>query len=316
MVNIILTTKQLNLITEREQLNESLLSLENGLMLAGFVPVIGEVADIALICYYLYKGEKLYAALMLIALIPTVGDFIAKPIIKFFKGSKAGTVAMKQGGVKLTQYLTKHPEAAAKFTSLGKYVKSPAVEKTVQGISKISPRLGSKLTSGLGEITGVGGALGGLTSGAKEVMAGGKFARGLKDYFQGERLTKYFAKHGVLPEKGIQKWWLNVQARGDRKDAFRKFIITNNLLASFGIPSLTTFEKKLSDDEEFRKKVADDPKMSDYIAQNYESNSKSNKESDDSDSDSKPSEETKSKSNPFGDMLRNILTGSLSRIVA
>jgi hypothetical protein len=56
--------------------------------------------------------------------------------------------------------------------------------------------------------------------------------------------------------------------------------------------------------------------MSDYIAQNYESNSKSNKESDDSDSDSKPSEETKSKSNPFGDMLRNILTGSLSRIVA
>jgi len=314
MADIILTTKQLNLITEREQLNESLLSLENGLMLAGFVPVIGEVADIALICYYLYKGEKLYAALMLIALIPTVGDFIAKPIIKLFKGSKAGTVAMKEGGVKLTQYLAKNPEAAAKFTSLGKYAKSPVVEKTVEGISKISPGLGSKLTSGLGEITGVGGALGGLTSGAKEVMAGGKFGRGLKDYFQGERLTKYFAKHGVLPEKGIQKWWLNVQSRGDRKDAFRKFIMTNNLLAAFGIPSLTTFEKKLSDDEEFRKKIADDPKMSEYIAQNYEGDSKNNKKSEDS--DSKPSEESKSKSNPFGDMLNNILTGSLSRIVA
>jgi hypothetical protein len=313
MADIILTTKQLNLITEREQINESLFSLENALMIAGFVPVIGEVADIALICYYLYKGEKLYAALMLIALIPTVGDFIAKPIIKFFKGSKAGTVAMKEGGVKLTQYLAKNPEAAAKFTSLGKYVKSPVVEKTVEGISKISPGLGSKLTSGLGEITGVGGALGGLTSGAKEVMAGGKFGRGLKDYFQGERLTKYFAKHGVLPEKGIQKWWLNVQSRGDRKDAFRKFIMTNNLLAAFGIPSLTTFEKKLSDDEEFRKKIADDPKMSEYIAQNYEGDSKNNKKSEDS--DSKPSEESKSKSNPFGDMLNNILTGSLSRIV-
>jgi hypothetical protein len=314
MADIILTTKQLNLITEREQINESLFSLENALMIAGFVPVIGEVADIALICYYLYKGEKLYAALMLIALIPTVGDFIAKPIIKLFKGSKAGTVAMKEGGVKLTQYLAKNPEAAAKFTSLGKYVKSPVVEKTVEGISKISPGLGSKLTSGLGEITGVGGALGGLTSGAKEVMAGGKFGRGLKDYFQGERLTKYFAKHGVLPEKGIQKWWLNVQSRGDRKDAFRKFIMTNNLLAAFGIPSLTTFEKKLSDDEEFRKKIADDPKMSEYIAQNYEGDSKNNKKSEDS--DSKPSEESKSKSNPFGDMLNNILTGSLSRIVA
>jgi hypothetical protein len=282
-------------------------------MLAGFVPVIGEVADIALICYYLYKGEKLYAALMLIALIPTVGDFIAKPIIKFFKGSKAGTVAMKEGGVKLTEYLAKHPEAAAKFTSLGKYAKSPAVEKTVEGISKISPGLGSKLTSGLGEITGVGGALGGLTSGAKEVIAGGKFARGLKDYFQGERLTKYFARHGVLPEKGIQKWWLNVQSRGDRKDAFRKFIMTNNLLAAFGIPSLTTFEKKLSDDEEFRKKIADDPKMSEYIAKNYGGDSKNSKQSEDS--DSKNSEESKSKSNPFGDMLQNILTGSLSRVV-
>ena len=303
MADIILTTKQLNLITEREQLNESLLSLENGLMLAGFVPVIGEVADIALICYYLYKGEKLYAALMLIALIPTVGDFIAKPIIKFFKGSKAGTVAMKEGGVKLTEYLAKHPEAAAKFTILGKYAKSPAVEKTVEGISKISPGLGSKLTSGLGEITGVGGALGGLTSGTKEVIAGGKFARGLKDYFQGERLTKYFARHGVLPEKGIQKWWLNVQSRGDRKNAFRKFIMTNNLLAAFGIPSLTTFEKKLSDD----------PKMSEYIAKNYGGDSKNSKQSEDS--DSKNSEESKSKSNPFGDMLQNILTGSLSRVV-
>ena len=310
MADIIITKKQLDLITESQQLNESLLSFENILMLAGFIPVIGEVADIALICYYLYKGEKLYAALMLIALIPTVGDFIAKPIIKFFKGSKAGTVAMKEGGVKLTQYLAKNPEAAAKFTSLGKYVKSPVVEKTVEGISKISPGLGSKLTSGLGEITGVGGALGGLTSGAKEVMAGGKFGRGLKDYFQGERLTKYFAKHGVLPEKGIQKWWLNVQSRGDRKDAFRKFIMTNNLLAAFGIPSLTTFEKKLSNDAEFRKKVADDPKMSDYIAQNYDSTK--SKKSDNNDEDSKHSEE--SKSNPFEDMFKNILTGSLNPI--
>ena len=314
MADIIITNEQFNLITEREQLNESLLSLENVLMVAGFVPVIGEVADIALICYYLYKGENLYAALMLIALIPTVGDFIAKPVIRFFKGSKAGSKALAKGGVELTEFLAKHPEQAAKFTSLGKYVKSPVVEKTVQGISKVSPSLGSKLTSGLGEITGVGGALGGLKSGAQEAIAGGKFARGLKDYYQGERLTKYFAKNGVLPEKGIQKWWLNVQARGDRRDAFRKFIATNNLLAFYGIPSLTTFERKLSDDAEFRKKVADDPKMSDYIAQNYEGDSKSSKEPEE-DSDSKKSEESKSKSNPFGDMLQNILTGTLSRAI-
>ena len=62
MSDIIVTKKQFALITERQQLNESLLSFENILMAIGFVPVIGEIADVALICYYLYKGEKLYAA--------------------------------------------------------------------------------------------------------------------------------------------------------------------------------------------------------------------------------------------------------------
>ena len=267
MSDIIITERQLGLISERQQINESFLSIENFLMLAGFVPVIGEIADIALICYYLYKGEKLYAALMLIALIPTVGDFIVKPIIKLFKGSREGALAMK-GGVELTEYLAKHPEMAAKFTSLGKYVKSPAVEKTVESIGKVSPGLASKLKSGLNEITGAS-ALSGLKAGGKEVIAGGKFKTGLKDYYQGEKLSKYFAKHGVLPSSGIKQWWLKVGARQDRRNAFRKFIAANNLLAYFGVPSLTTFERKMSDDAEFRDKVANDPKTSDYIAQNY-----------------------------------------------
>ena len=60
MPSIILTERQLDIITnkvlnEKETLNESLFNFENVLMAAGFVPVIGEVADIALICYYLYK---------------------------------------------------------------------------------------------------------------------------------------------------------------------------------------------------------------------------------------------------------------------
>jgi hypothetical protein len=143
MSQIIITEKQLGLITNKvlsEQkskkgtINESLFSFENILMAAGFVPVVGEIADIALICYYLYKGEKLYAALMLIALIPTVGDFIAKPIIKLFKGSGGGAAAMKAGGKTLTEYLAKNPQIAKKFNSLGKYVKEPAVQNTVKGI--------------------------------------------------------------------------------------------------------------------------------------------------------------------------------------
>ena len=271
MGDIIITKRQLNLISETQQINESLLSFENILMAAGFIPVIGEIADIALICYYLYKGEKLYAALMLIGLIPGVGQWIASPIIKLFKGSREGVIAMKEGGAKLTQYLAKNPEAATKFASLGKYVNSSAVEKTVEGVSKVNAKLGSKLKNGLSEISG-GGALAGLRSGGKEALAGGLFKTGLKDYYQGQRLTKYFAKNGVLPEKGIQTWWLNVGARQDRRNAFRKFISANNLLNKFGVPSLTTFERKMSDDAEFRKKIASDPKISDYIAQNYNPN--------------------------------------------
>jgi hypothetical protein len=312
MGDIIVTKKQLALITERQQLNESLLSLENVLMAAGFIPVIGGIADIALICYYLLKGEKLYAAIMLIGLIPGVGNWIASPIIKLFKGSRQGVVAMKQGGVKLTEYLAKNPEAAAKFAKLGKYVKSPAVEKTVEGITKVNSSLGNKLKTGLKEISGAG-AISGVGAGAKEVLAGGKFGRGLKDYFQGQRLTNYYIKNGVVPEQGIKRWWLNVQAGGDRRAAFRKFISANNLLAYFGIPSLTTFEEKLSNDAEFRKKVADDPKTSDYIAQNY-NDSKSSDNSSDKPSQPSSSQSTSNKNdNPISGLFGSIFSNQLGK---
>ena len=50
MADIIVNKKQLSLIKEQQVLNESLLSIENVLMAAGFIPVIGGIADIA---YYL-----------------------------------------------------------------------------------------------------------------------------------------------------------------------------------------------------------------------------------------------------------------------
>jgi len=311
MSDIIINEKQLSLITEKQQLNESLFTLENILMAVGFVPVIGEVADIALICYYLYKGEKLYAALMLIALIPTVGDIVVKPIIKLFQGSREGMVAIKQGGIKLTEYLAKHPEMANKFSSLGKYVKSPAVEKTVEGISKVSPGLGSKLKSGLSEITG-GSTLSSLKAGGKEVIAGGSFKTGLKDYFQGEKLSKYFARHGVLPETGVKRWWLKVGARQDRRNSFRKFISANNLLNYFGVPSITTFERKMSDDAEFRTKVANDPQISDYIAKNYNSDGESKTSSNNNKPSTTQSTTTKN-DNPFSNLFGGLLNGQLGK---
>jgi hypothetical protein len=254
---------------------------------------------------------------MLIALIPTVGDFIVKPIIKLFQGSKQGAVALKTGGVKLTEYLAKNPEAATKFAKLGKYVKTPAVEKTVQGITKVNANLGSKLKSGLSQISG-GSVIAGTKAAAKEVAVGGKFGKGLKDYFQGERMTNYFIKHGVVPEKGIKRWWMNIQAGGDRRAAFRKFISTNNLLAYFGIPSLTTFERKMSEDAEFRKKVADDPKTSDYIAQNFDEDSKKSLESEKSSESSNNTEQStqttsNKKDNPISDLFGSIFSGQLGK---
>jgi len=277
--------KKKDLLENRQQLNED--RTETVLMVLGFIPVIGEIADVLLIMKYLREGKNLYAALMLIALIPTVGDFIAKPLINLLKRSKEGEVAIKTGGKTLTDYLAKNPQIAEKFRSLGKYVKnldpkiSNKLQSTIKGIGKKDSNLGTTLKSSYSELATKlksssemipgGKVLSGLKAGGKEVVAGGKFKTGLKDYFRGERLSKYFAKHGVLPEKGIQKWWINVSARQDRRNAFRTFIGTNNLLDWFGIPSLTSFEERMSNDPSFREKIANDPKTSDYIAQNSQS---------------------------------------------
>jgi hypothetical protein len=315
MAEFILKESQLELIKRvivadeprgnTQSINESIFSLENMLMLAGFIPVIGEVADIALIIYYLNKGERLYAALMLIALIPTVGDFLVKPIVMAFRGSKTGILAMKGGGAKLSQYLAKNPKVASKFKDLSKYTNAPAVEKTIEGIGKINKGWATSLKNGLKEITG-GAAISGVKSGAKQVVAGGTFRGGLKDYFQGERLSKYFAKKGVLPETGIKRWWLNVGARQDRRNAFRRFITANNLLSYFGVPSLSSFEFKMSDDPEFRKKIADDPKTSDYIANNYNSE-EDDEQSNKSNQRTSSSNQEKEENDPLGKFLNSLL---------
>jgi hypothetical protein len=125
-------------------------------------------------------------------------------------------------------------------------------------------------------------------------------------------MTNYFIKHGVVPEKGIKRWWMNVQAGGDRRAAFRKFIATNNLLAYFGIPSLTTFEKKMSEDAEFRKKVADDPKTSDYIAQNFNEDSKKSSES--SNNTEQPTQTTSNKDdNPLVGLIGGLFNNQLGK---
>lgn len=252
--------KKKDLLEEKNQINESLFSFENILMAAGFIPVIGEVADIALIIYYIYKKEYLFAALMLVALVPTVGDFIVKPFIASLKGVRTeAAIAAK---------LAENPKVASKIAEIAK---SPSVEKTVQGLTKINTSWGQKLKEGLSSLTKFP-IVGGAKAGIDAVKTGEKFSVGLKNYFRGEKLASYVAKKGIEPQSFISKWWLNVTARSARRNAFRKFIMANNFLNKFGIPSLTTFEEKIASDENFRKRLAEDPQFSQYVGQNMSSN--------------------------------------------
>lgn len=263
-------TKQ-QILEDKQSLNEEgWFTLENTLMALGFVPVIGEVADFALIIYYLKKGENLYAALMCIALFPVVGDLIAKPFIKLLKLGKEGNLALK-GGVEMTEYLSKNPQMAAKATEMAKYATSPMAEKVVTSVANVNKGWGLGLKGALAELGSIFTKVkpvGAISAGVGAKIAGSTFKTGLKGYFQGERIAQYAVKNGMKPEGFIKNWYIPYMSRLDRKNSFRKFIVVNNLLNKFGIPSLTTFEEKVMNDERFREKLANDPAMSEYIASN------------------------------------------------
>ena len=263
-------TKQ-QILEDKQPLNEEgWFTLENTLMALGFVPVIGEVADFALIIYYLKRGEKLYAALMCIALFPFVGDLLAKPFIKLLKLGKGGNLALK-GGVEMTEYLSKNPQMAAKAAEMAKYTTSSTAQKVVASVSNVNKGWGSGLKGALAELGSIFAKVkpvGAISAGVGSKIAGSTFSKGLKGYYQGERIAKYALKNGMKPEGFVKNWFINFWARADRRNSFRKFIIANNLLAVFGIPSLTTFEEKIMNDEKFRDKLANDPATSEFIASN------------------------------------------------
>lgn len=269
------TKKQI--LENKELLKED--ALENILMVAGFVPVIGEVADIILIIRYIMKKEYLYAGLMLIALIPTVGDFIAKPFIRLLKGSGiAGKTALR-GSAEMAEFLAKNPKMQAQYVKMGEYLTSPAIGKTISQVEKV-PGMGSKWASGMrqsiAEHTSVLGKLKPVQMGkavGKEIAAGGKFSAGYKTFFQDQALAKYVAKKGMEPKTWLSNWWNVVRVgRKDRRNMIKYFVISNNLLDKFGLPNFTAFEEKMSDDAEFREKMANDPQFSKMVAGSVDSN--------------------------------------------
>lgn len=269
------TKKQI--LENKELLKED--TLENILMVAGFVPVIGEIADIILIIRYIMKKEYLYAGLMLIALIPTVGDFIAKPFIRLLKGSGVAGKAALKGSGEMAEFLAKNPKMQAQYVKMGEYLTNPAISKTISQVEKV-PGMGSKWANGMrqsiAEHTSVLGKLKPVQMGkaiGKEVAAGGKFSTGYKTFFKDQALAKYVAKKGMAPKTWLGNWW-NVVRRGrkDRRDMVKYFVMANGLLDKFGLPNFSAFEEKMSNDAEFREKMANDPEFSKMVSSSVDSN--------------------------------------------
>lgn len=270
-----LTKKQI--LENKELLKED--ALENVLMVAGFVPVIGEIADIILIIRYIMKKEYLYAGLMLIALIPTVGDFIAKPFIRFLRASGvAGKVALK-GSDEMVEFLAKNPKMQAQYAKMGQYFTNPAISKTISQVEKV-PGMGTKWANGMrqsiAEHTSILGRLKPVQMTkaiGKEVAAGGKLSTGFKTFFRDQALAKYVAKKGMEPQNWLSKWWYVVRkGRKDRRDMVKYFVIANGILNKFGLPNFTAFEEKMSSDAEFREKLANDPQFSKMVSGSVDSN--------------------------------------------
>ncbi len=254
---------------------------ENILMVAGFIPVIGEVADLALIGLYISRKEYIYAGLMLIALIPTVGDFIAKPFISLLKGYGAvGKTALKSGD-DMAKFLMENPKAKAYFLKMSQHFDNKAVQETIKRLNKTGTGLGQGLTQSMNTLKSVVGKLKPVKLGQrvgqeiasqsvpgffKTIAGGGPVAMGIKGFFREERLAKYIAKTGKEPSTWLSYWYNIIRGgRSDRRKMVKSLIIASGILSFFGLPSFESFEEKFMRDENFRNQLANNPEFSPIV---------------------------------------------------
>lgn len=229
---------------------------ENALLVAGFVPVIGEVADIILIIKYLKERRFIEAGLMLFALIPTFGDFVVKPFIKFGKSAGALSSVGKFGN-----FLKTNKTAAQMYTKVGKGFNNPIIEKLIKQIEKILPKSGKDMEAAKNLHINMWG---------KVVEKEGEKTIGnwAKQTTRQAALKKYLIKTGGVPPKNFLSGWWNVvyKARRNRKNFIHKTILGSNLLASLGIFSIQDLENRMSDEKE-SEKLLQDPKFKQWYDQ-------------------------------------------------
>ena len=230
---------------EPQDINEGF--WENALLVAGFIPVIGEVADTILIIKYWREGRKIEAGLMLLALIPTVGDIIVKPFLRLGKAAGAFKTATT-----FTKFIAENPQARAAYAKIGKQMDNPAINKLVAQVGKKTPQGAEALTGAIAYQKSLFSKVGSTVSDAS-AKVGSTLERGLgktmKQTFQDKALQKYLIKTGgVAPSNFLSRWW-NVVYKGrlDRKNAVRKIIFGSNFLGLLGFPNIESLERAMSD---------------------------------------------------------------------
>lgn len=230
---------------EPQDINEGF--WENALLVAGFIPVIGEVADTILIIKYWREGRKIEAGLMLLALIPTVGDIIVKPFLRMGKAAGAFKTAST-----FTKFIAENPQARAAYAKIGKQMDNPAINKLVAQVGKKTPQGAEALSGAIAYQKGLFGKISSTVTNTT-AKVGSTLERGvgktMKQTFQDRALQKYLIKTGgVAPSNFLSRWW-NVVYKGrlDRKNAVRKLIFGSNLLGALGFPNIESLEKAMAD---------------------------------------------------------------------
>jgi hypothetical protein len=233
---------------------------ETALQLIGFVPVIGEIADIILIIKYYREDRKIEAGLMLFALIPTFGDFIVKPFLRL--GKAAG--AFKTSATFL-KYLSDNPAAKVAYSKIGKQLDNPQIAKLVGQVSKVSPGNGAILKNAQNLQKGLMGKVQSITTTASKTLERG-VGKTVKQNFQNQALQKFLVNTGgKAPSNFISRWWNVVYGgRMMRKNVVRRLILGSNLLGTFGFPNIESFEKFMrnpGDNPELAEKLLKDPEF-------------------------------------------------------
>jgi hypothetical protein len=226
---------------------------ENALLLAGFLPVIGDIADIILIIKYVREKRYIEAGLMLFALVPIVGQALVTPIIRAGKEIKGAF----SGGEAFAKFLTANPKLAANYAKAGKYFNHPKINQLIGQVGKIMP----KAAEGMNEAKGLHVTLAQKFAAVEEKGLG----RAVKDHFQGQSLQKYLIKTGgVEPANWLSRWWNVVyKGRQGRRQFINKIILGDNALHSLGIFSIEGLEDKMSHRDE-AEKLAQNPAFADF----------------------------------------------------